>query len=163
MSTGAKLELVDKPPPVDQPAIVIGECQETRLAGIDAAKIPVEGFVVKTAPNRVYLVGSSRPLPPGSDPWARWSNEGRAWAVADFMERFVGVRWYWPAEVGGRSIIRSSSLVIPRCITAINLCSASESITPQKDGRFQPKNVLRTRSRFPFLWAPFPKGSNGLI
>ena len=52
-------------------------------------------------------------MPPGSDRWARWSNDGAAWAVADFLERLVGVRWYWPAELGGRSIIPSASLVIP--------------------------------------------------
>jgi len=113
LSTGAKLKVVSELPPADQPAIVIGECEETREAGIDAKEIPVEGFVVKTAKNRVYLVGSKQALPSGSSPWAHWSNEGTAWAVADFLERFVGVRWYWPAEVGGRSIIRSSSLTIP--------------------------------------------------
>jgi hypothetical protein len=113
LSTGAKLKVVDELPSADQPAIVIGECEETRKAGIDAERIPVEGFVVKTARNRVYLVGSKQALPPGSSPWAYWANEGTAWAVADFLERFVGVRWYWPTEVGGRSVIRSSSLVIP--------------------------------------------------
>jgi hypothetical protein len=113
LSTGAKLQLVNELPSPDQPAIVVGECEETKKAGIDAQSIPVEGFVVKTAKNRVYLVGSKQALPPGSSPWAYWANEGTAWAVADFLERFVGVRWYWPAEVGGRSVIRSSSLVIP--------------------------------------------------
>ncbi len=113
LGTGAKPEQVAQPPPADRPAIIIGDCDETRKAGIDAAKIPIEGFVVKTAPNRVYLVGSTKALPPGSDRWAQWSNEGTAWAVADFLERFVGVRWYWPAELGGRCVTRSASLVIP--------------------------------------------------
>ncbi len=113
LGTGATLERVAEPPPPDRPAIVIGDCAESRRTGIDATKIPIEGFVVKTAPHRVYLVGSTQPLPPGSDRWAHWSNEGTAWAVADFLERFVGVRWYWPAELGGRCVPRSESLVIP--------------------------------------------------
>ena len=113
LSTGATLERVAQLPPADRPAIVIGDCGETRKAGIDAAKIPIEGFVVKTAANRVYLVGSTQALPAGSDQWAPWSNEGTAWAVADFLERAVGVRWYWPAELGGRSITSVTSLVIP--------------------------------------------------
>jgi formylglycine-generating enzyme required for sulfatase activity len=108
LGSGAELERVDQPPSADQPAIVIGDCEETRRAGIDAAKIPVEGFVVKTGPNRVYLVGSTQALPPG----VSGANDGTAWAVADFLERFVGVRWYWPAEYGGRSILRQDSLVI---------------------------------------------------
>jgi hypothetical protein len=113
LGSGATLEQVVQPPAADRPAIVIGDGEETRRAGIDAAKIPVEGFIVKTAPNRVFLVGSSQALPPGSDRWAQWSNDGTAWAAADFLERFVGVRWYWPAELGGRSIVPSASLVIP--------------------------------------------------
>ncbi|MBM4042994.1 MAG: hypothetical protein FJ290_31275 [Planctomycetes bacterium] len=87
-----------EPPPADRPAIVVGDCEEKRKAGIDAVQIPPEGFVVKTAPNRVYLVGSK---------------DGTSWAVVDFLERFVGVRWYWPAQYGGRSVPRRASLAIP--------------------------------------------------
>lgn len=36
LATGATLELVAEPPPTDRPAIVIGDCAETRKAGIDA-------------------------------------------------------------------------------------------------------------------------------
>jgi hypothetical protein len=113
LSTGATLELVAQFPAADRPAIIVGDCEQSRRAGIDAAKIPIEGFVVKTAADRVYLVGSTKALPPGSNPWARWSNEGTAWAVADFLERLVGVRWYWPTEFGGRCVTSSASLVIP--------------------------------------------------
>ena len=115
LTTGATLPIVLAAPPADQPAIVIGECDETRKAGIDAAKIPVEGFVVTTAANRVYLVGSTQPLPVGSNPWAVWANDGTAWAMADFLERFVGVRWYWPLEAGGRSIVKNATLAVPPC------------------------------------------------
>ncbi len=113
LSTGATLEQVAKPPARDQVAIIIGDCDETRKAGIDAAKIPVEGFVVKTAAKRVYLVGSTMALPPGSNEWAYWRNAGTAWAVADFLECFVDVRWYWPTAVGGRTITRRDTLTVP--------------------------------------------------
>lgn len=103
LSTGATLEIVGEPPAAEKLAVVIGDCEETRKAGIDAGRIPIEGFVVKTAPNRVYLVGGTQ----GRD------SDATSWAVADFLERFVGVRWYWPAQYGGRSILRRGSLVIP--------------------------------------------------
>ena len=109
LGTGAAIDLVDQPPAADQPAIVIGDCEETRRAGIDASQLPVEGFVVRTARNRVYLVGSTQVLPAGS----MGANNGTAWAVADFLERLAGVRWYWPAEYGGRSIPHTTALVIP--------------------------------------------------
>ncbi|MFZ4394064.1 MAG: DUF4838 domain-containing protein [Kiritimatiellia bacterium] len=101
LTTGAKLELVSTNPPIDKPAIVIGDCEESRRAGITATNLPVEGFVVQTAPNRVFLVGSTR------------GGDGTAWAVADFLERFVGVRWYWPTPYGGRSVRHQATLVIP--------------------------------------------------
>ena len=113
LSTGVTLEQVSEPPSADTPLIVIGDCEETRKAGIAAAGIPIEGFVVKTAANRVFLVGSTKKLPAGSTRWASWSNEGTAWAVADFLERFVSVRWYWPTELGGRSITPVTSLSVP--------------------------------------------------
>ena len=101
IATGAELAIVTNAPAADQPAIVIGDVEPSRAAGIDAAGIPAEGFVVKTAPNRVYLVGSTV------------RGEGTCWAIADFLERFVGVRWYWPTPYGGRSIPQRPSLVIP--------------------------------------------------
>ena len=113
LSTGAELQQVKEMPAADTPAIVIGDCAATRAAGIDAAKIPIEGFVVKTAANRVFLVGSTVPLAPGSNQWNFWSNEGTAWAVADFLERFVGVRWYWPTNAGGRSVVATRTLAVP--------------------------------------------------
>ena len=113
LTTGATLTVVAQPPAAGQPAIVIGDCPASRAAGIDVADIPMEGFVVKTVANRVYLVGSTLPLPPGSNKWDFWDNDGTAWAVADFLERFVGVRWYWPLDVGGRSVVEQKTLVVP--------------------------------------------------
>lgn len=43
-----------------------------------------EGFAVKTGPDSVTLAGRDEP--------------GTAWAIYDFLERAVGVRWYWPEE-----------------------------------------------------------------
>ncbi|MDP6630983.1 MAG: DUF4838 domain-containing protein [Kiritimatiellia bacterium] len=107
-ATGAGLEWVNTAPAADQPAIIIGDCEETRQAGIDASKLPAEGFVVKTALNRVYLVGSSK----GGEGTAPSTGLGTGWAVADFLERIVGARWYWPSKYGGRSILQQSSLTI---------------------------------------------------
>lgn len=113
LTTGATLPVVAQPPGASQAAIVVGDCPASRAAGIKADEIPIEGFVVKTVANRVYLVGSTQPLPPGSNKWDFWANDGTAWAVADFLERFVGVRWYWPLEVGGRSVEEHKTLVVP--------------------------------------------------
>jgi hypothetical protein len=112
LTSGAKLKIVHQMPPENVPAIVIGDCPESRKAGIDAAKIPIEGFVVKTEQNRLFLVGSTQKLPENKGITGSYSNDGTAWAVADILERFVGVRWYWPMEVGGRSIVKAKNLVV---------------------------------------------------
>lgn len=112
LSTGAELPIVQTRPAAGQPAIVIGAGEETRAAGIDAAALPVEGFEVKTAPHRVYLVGSTVKVPL-NNALGPFLSDGTAWAVADFLERFVGVRWYWPAELGGRTIMRTEDLTVP--------------------------------------------------
>ena len=107
MRTGAKLEVNwgEQPSP-NECAIVIGDCKASRDAGIDAASLPIEGFEILTAKNHVYLVGSTKAAECGA------SNDATAWAVSDFMERFVGVRWYWSVTVGGRSVESSPDLVI---------------------------------------------------
>ncbi|MBM4034893.1 MAG: hypothetical protein FJ291_24385 [Planctomycetes bacterium] len=110
LSTGAQLPVVTDPPAADRAAIIVGDCEEARKAGIDAARLPIEGFEVKTAPNRVYLVGSTAPLPSNKCHPDAYANDGTAWAVADFLERFVGVRWYWPPQLGGRAIVKSDHL-----------------------------------------------------
>jgi len=112
LSSEAELEVVKQLPADEVPALVIGDCEASRAEGIDAAKIPLEGYVVKTAANRIYLVGSTAPLPPGSTQWNFWSNDGTAWALADFLERFVGVRWYWPVNAGGRSTVSARTLTV---------------------------------------------------
>ncbi len=144
LSTGAALERVAQPPAADQPAIVIGDCEESRLAGIDASKIPVEGFVVKTARNRIFLVGSTQATPVAK------ANDGAAWAIADFLERFVGVRWYWPAEYAGCSIPRHASVVIPPMHYRDQPVSRLRSV-------YEYANPLHARSFDPTL-LPMPGG-----
>ncbi len=117
LSSGARLERVQTLS-ADQPAIIIGDCEESRQAGIVAADIPIEGFVIKTAAQRVFLVGSTQSLPKErifniKKHRPQYVNDGTAWAVADFLERSIGVRWYWPVTAGGRSILEQKTLTVP--------------------------------------------------
>jgi hypothetical protein len=118
LSSGARLERVQTFPPADQPAIIIGDCEASRQAGIVAADIAIEGFVIKTAAQRIYLVGSTKPLPVErifniKKHRPQYVNDGTAWAVSDFLERSIGVRWYWPVSAGGRSILENKTLTVP--------------------------------------------------
>jgi hypothetical protein len=82
-------------PDDDTPALVIGDCPAVRDLGIDPDTLPIEGFVIKTAPRRVFIVGHDD---------AELGSHGTAWGVYEFLERVLDVRWYWPSEHGGRTL-----------------------------------------------------------
>ena len=103
LATGVELP-VSNGKIVDGPAIVIGNCPEAAAAGLDGAKMPVEGFAIKTAANRVFIVGHDN---------AKLRSPGTAWGVYEFLERVVGARWYWPKQSGGRSVPKAASLAVP--------------------------------------------------
>jgi hypothetical protein len=66
-------------------AIHVGPTRQAR-ATIDLAAVPREGFVIRTAGRSLYLTGSDE--------------DGTQFAVYEFLERFGGVRWFWPGAWG---------------------------------------------------------------
>ncbi len=92
-ATGAKLPVVHAGA-ADGAAIVLGDTPAAAEMGLDSAKLPVEGFAIRTAPSRVHIVGW-RPEEP-----RRAGGDGLAWGVYEFLERFVDVRFYFPGEIG---------------------------------------------------------------
>ncbi len=95
-ATGVKLPVL-KGKLAAGPAIVIGACPEASAWGLNVAKMPIEGFAIKTAPNRVFIVGRGA---------------GTVWGVYEFAERVVGARWYWPPQNGGRSVAKVATLSV---------------------------------------------------
>src|SRR4029434_6203532 len=67
-ASGVELPVVEKLD--DRAAVVIGDCSEAVPAGLAGAKLPVEGLAIKTASNRVFIVGNSY---------------GLAWGVYEFV------------------------------------------------------------------------------
>lgn len=80
----------------------------------DLAGIPVDGYVICAAGNRIYLAGRDDPK---ADPvreaggWCKWER-GTLYAVYDFLERFAGVRFYFPGKMG-TIVPRKKNLQIP--------------------------------------------------
>src|SRR5262245_7116427 len=104
-ATGAKVPILQGK--ITTPAIVIGHCDLGRQHGPDVKKLPVEGFVSKTMADHVLIAGGDEEIVPGQ---AR--SDGTAWGVTEFLERFVGVRWYFPGDLG-RSVPKSPDLHVP--------------------------------------------------
>jgi hypothetical protein len=94
-ATGAELPIGKGE--ITAPAIVVGDCDLARQHGLDGTTLPVEGFAIKTAPGLVFIVGNG---------------QGLQWGCYEFCERFVGVRWYWPTDLG-RSVPATADLSVP--------------------------------------------------
>ncbi len=104
-TSGARLPLVNTVP--EGPAIVIGACPQALAAGLDPDQMPVEGFSIKTASNKVFIVGNTNsPI------------NAASWGVFEFAERFLGVRWFLPmpqtnGDDLGICVIPARTLTLP--------------------------------------------------
>lgn len=111
-STGSKLPVLGPDngvmPSVRGPALVIGDCAEAAGMGLVGSNMPVEGFAIKTARDRVYLVGHDAMI----NGKVGAVSDGTAWAVIEFLERYAGVRWYYP-DRRGLSIPATNALQVP--------------------------------------------------
>src|SRR5262249_20668136 len=89
-ATGATLPITQNK--ITPPAIVLGDCDLARQHGLVAKEMPIEGFAIKTIPDHVLIAGRDEEIV------AQAKSQGTYWGVCDFLERVVGIRWYFPLE-----------------------------------------------------------------
>ena len=65
--------------------IFLGDSEYARTEGINMKQIPVQGFELKTFPGGVVIAGKST---------------GTVFGVYDFIERYLGCRFFMPTEIG---------------------------------------------------------------
>lgn len=88
------------------PALVVGDCDLARKAGLDIKKLPRDGYYIKTVGNNIFILGADDPSanPEENMKSGRFSSiyyeRATLFAVYDFLERFLGVRFYFPGEIG---------------------------------------------------------------
>lgn len=83
--------------------IVVGDCKIARDHGVDVSKLPDQGLAVKTFDRGIILAGRDSSLIDGfnMDPLDRLgSSLGTKFAATDFLERFLGMRAFYPGEYG---------------------------------------------------------------
>lgn len=99
-STGADFPIVTAPQP-GKVNFLLGE-ELLKKGGFSLKGLPVDGFVIRTQGNNIHLAGRDAPH---ADPvreaggWCKWER-GTLYAVYHFLERFAGVRFYFPGEMG---------------------------------------------------------------
>ncbi len=78
-------------------SIYLGSCQAARNSGVDASKLPKNSFVIKTSASSLFLAGKDG----GTDtPRNDHVDMGTLFAVYEFLEKQLAVRWLWPGKLG---------------------------------------------------------------
>lgn len=106
-ATGATLPILSPDEdPGDSTAILVGHSRFTDAHGVAVKGLEPSGFIVRTLADGVAIVGRDANIDP-----EYYAESGTLWGVYDFLERFVGIRWYYPGELG-TVIPQRSDLVI---------------------------------------------------
>ena len=100
---GKRLPLVGKPTP-GQTSIILGDCAESRAAGINVSALARDAFVILAGDGRVFIAGRDDPK---QDLFAEikrgYVGEGERatlFGAYEFLERYAGVRFYFPGDIG---------------------------------------------------------------
>lgn len=99
-STGAKLPLSRSGKTDGKLSIIVGDCAASRKAGINADKLPLEGFVIKTIGKNLYIVGRDTKGSANSDHWYSAPQAGTWNGVSTFLQKYLNIRWFMPGDDG---------------------------------------------------------------
>ena len=84
------------------PAIIIGDTKLAAENGIDVSKFDRDGFAIRTIGNNILIVGRDGDRDPlrSNAGYGMMTERGSLFGTYDFLERFAGVRFYFPGENG---------------------------------------------------------------
>jgi len=99
-------------------AIILGNSKELKDTGIDVSKLPRDGFVIKSHKGNILIAGrdNMKANPEKAMAGGVWSmhfERGTLFGVYDFLEKFIGARFYFPGEIG-TVIPRHENLSVPQ-------------------------------------------------
>ena len=96
---GKTVPLVTAPTP-GKTSVVVGTNAWSEAAGVDVAGLPRDGFIVKSVPGRVFVAGRDMEgtFTPAVD--YKGGEKATLFGVYDFLEKYVGCRFYFPGEMG---------------------------------------------------------------
>ncbi|MBT3377650.1 MAG: DUF4838 domain-containing protein [Lentisphaerae bacterium] len=100
-ATGTVLPVVaEKKAPDNGALVILGSCRATVDAGIGTTALEPNTWILKLKGNRFLLAGDDSDGPAA---WILHGNRtrvGTLFAVYQFLERHLGVKWLWPGELG---------------------------------------------------------------
>lgn len=113
-SSGAELQIVHAPVK-GKTSVFVGESAGTKKLGINVKKLSADGFIVKAVKDGLVLCGrdyAGKQMAGISHPFRlkqsynsklginRYGETGTLYAVYSFLEKFCGIRWFMPGELG---------------------------------------------------------------
>ena len=120
-STGADIKIREKSSG-KVPAIMLGVNEITKpFISKELEKLPVDGFVIKKPEgiNAVIIAGVDKPgkdvnriLSKSFTYWNLFQEKATLYGVYDFLERFAGIRFYFPGEIG-TVVPKNKTLKVP--------------------------------------------------
>ena len=155
--------------------IFLGFSKWTAEAGIVPAGHHRDSFTMKITPKGAFIAGIDDPK---ADPeknlstgiWGQLYERGTLFGVYDFLERFAGVRFYFPGELG-TVVPRKSSIVLPETHIfdypdfTVRRASFYEGKWPGKpasDRAWSEKNLAQLRTRMETQYVPCCHGLSRL-
>ena len=151
---GSKLPVVDVPTP-GKTSIFLGDCRASRDAGIDVSGLPRDAFTVKVEKGRVFIAGKDDPT---CDLEKDFVGAGRVlnrehatlFGVYHFLERHLGVRFYFPGDIG-TVVPRTSGADLPVGTETRSPVFAVRSIYFQGDGAVPDEKGAASRNSWKAL------------
>ena len=118
-ATGREIPVTSKPTE-GRFSIFLGDNSYSRKAGLAVERLPEGGFYILRSGNSLYLAGlDSGKDSPEDNRWGQRYPKRTLTAAYDFLERFAGVRFYFPGEIG-TVIPKRSGLFLPRRIDILD-------------------------------------------
>ena len=97
-------------------AVVLGDNAAAKGAGLNVEELADEGYFIVRKGNAIYILGRDDPAKsPEQNPWSHCYRRGTLSGVYDFLERFAGVRFFFPGEIGTVAV-RKGVVTLPQKI-----------------------------------------------
>ena len=172
------IPVVNKPTSGRQ-GIYLGDSPASRSKGISVDNLARDAFWIAADGTNVYIVGRDDPKEdtgrsihsPHTGYWAQYHEHATLFGVYEFLERYAGVRMYFPGELGTITP-RMDSVRVPRTAEIVapdflvrNYSAFSDGIYfegKRRDAKLLPERKLNyQRNRMQSVYVPCCHGMNG--
>ena len=117
-AVGKKPQITNHPS-ADALQLILGNGSLSRQVGMNSGNLPPDGYYIRRMGNRIFLNGKDDPkVNPRQSRYMENYDRGTLNAVYDFLERFAGIRFYFPHECGTIIPVRGS-LALPEKINIL--------------------------------------------